>query len=269
MNQDPPSKKLDFPLSEMDRGIADAIPKMPPHARWSAFNSIRHLNRSWGIRQQDPQMAWFRAITAEEEAATAIFLSLKHKKYPGAEKIRHRDHLHKNALFPFIRAVSRAFAKISSALPPVSAYLDLKSSPPRMFTQIKVQLEDRDVPGYVTPNAPLNFFAKGSMQGNTLRPLDFSTEIAELTSEANVTKIIEHLKERANLRNRLLYANPGGCPDVSGEIEPLLKSFKDNVFLILKLYLMIDPYDQQLFVQQCLDAFLRMLGQLPAPDDES
>ena len=263
MTQDSPSKTICFPLAELDLGVADAIPKMPAHARWPAFNAIRHLNRAWQLRQLDPQMAYFRSITAEEEAATALFLSLKQRNYNGAEKLKHRDHLHKNALFPFIGAVSRVFAKVHDVLPPTTIILDNNSLPPRMLIQIEIRPNGTDKSVYALPDGPLNFLASGSLQGSPSKRLDFSNEIAELTAERNVKTILEHLKTRANLRNRLLYASKDGCPDIKGDIEPLLKDFQTNVFLILKLYMMIDPYNSQLFVQQCLDAFLRMLGKLP------
>ena len=43
-------------------------------------------------------MAVFRAITAEEEAATAIFLVLKEQGYLNADTIRFKDHACKQAL---------------------------------------------------------------------------------------------------------------------------------------------------------------------------
>ena len=263
MTQELPSKGICFPLAEMDLGIADAIPKMPVHARWPAFNAIRHLNRAWKLRQLDPQMACFRAITAEEEAATALFLSLKYRKYTGAEYLKQRDHLHKSALIPFIGAVSRIFAKVHDRLPETTVFLDNNSSPPRMFIQLEIPTNGINKPIYGLPEGPLNFLVSGGPNNAPLTRLDFSKEIAQIAAEQNVKTILTHLKERANLRNRLLYANQNGCPDVKGDIELLLKQFQGNVFLILKLYFLIDPYEKQLFVQQCLEAFLNMLGKMP------
>jgi len=256
------SKKIEFPLSKIDLAIADVIPEMPVHARWPAFNAIRHLNRAWRLRKSDLQMAYFRSITAEEEAATAIFKSLKHLKYRGAEKICHRDHLHKNALFPFMIFVSRAFSKKRALLPPTKVILNHKVTPARMLIEIEVTHRD-GTKGYVQPDPPLNFSIKGGPRNSELKLIDFSDEMKEVAKEQNVKNIISHLKERANFRNRLLYASGDGCPDVDGDIEPLLVNFQENVFQMLKLYLLIDPYGQQLFVQQCLDSFLRMLGRFP------
>lgn len=60
------------------------------------------MEYAWKIKDIDPEMSVFRSITAEEEAATAIFLSLKEKKYENAEKLKFQDHSYKQALEPFI-----------------------------------------------------------------------------------------------------------------------------------------------------------------------
>ncbi len=58
----------------------------------------------------DLEMAAFRAITAEEEAASALFHSLKRRRYAGAARLSPRNHVHKNAVAPFCTAVSRVLA---------------------------------------------------------------------------------------------------------------------------------------------------------------
>ena len=52
-------------------------------------------------------MAVFRAITAEEEAATAIFLALKEHGYENADKIKFKKHPYKQALEPFLRSIGK------------------------------------------------------------------------------------------------------------------------------------------------------------------
>jgi len=75
---------------------------------------------------------------------------------------------------------------------------------------------------------------------------------------------MDHIRWRAKFRNKLLYAASEGYPAVTGAPEAGLRSYQRNVFTILKLYLMIDPYPkQQDFVQQSLDAYLKMLKRVP------
>lgn len=107
-----PSKSLIFQVSDFDREVADVVSTIPPPARWSGFNAIRHLNKAWRLREDDREMAMFRAITAEEEAATAIFHSLQRLRYPGASGLNPRNHIHKNALAPFLHAVAMALNQV-------------------------------------------------------------------------------------------------------------------------------------------------------------
>jgi hypothetical protein len=68
------------------------------HSRHYGRNSSHHLERALRLKEIDPEMAVFRAITAEEEAATAIFLVLKEKSYHNADTIRFKDHACKQVL---------------------------------------------------------------------------------------------------------------------------------------------------------------------------
>jgi hypothetical protein len=70
--------------------------------RHSLMSALDHLSRGWAIVQVDPAMAMFRGITAEEEAATAVFYTLKERGYDIATKLNPWDHTQKSALVPFI-----------------------------------------------------------------------------------------------------------------------------------------------------------------------
>src|SRR4030042_2912383 len=96
------SDSIEFPLIEFDKAIIDIVPFMPAPPQWAAFNALRHLDKAWRLRATDTEMSMFRAITAEEEVATALFLSLKRRHYVGANRLKHRDHVHKNAVIPFV-----------------------------------------------------------------------------------------------------------------------------------------------------------------------
>ncbi len=47
----------------------------------------------------------FRAITAEEEAATALIFALQRRRYPRANELDSYKHAHKAGLTPFLRAI--------------------------------------------------------------------------------------------------------------------------------------------------------------------
>ena len=67
-----------------------------------ARHAFHHLERAGQIVDIDPEMAMFRAITAEEEAATAVFFSLRQRRYANSEKIQLWSHPYKAALYPFV-----------------------------------------------------------------------------------------------------------------------------------------------------------------------
>lgn len=99
--------------NEFDRELANCINESAKgHSRNCARSAIRHIEMAWTIKDIDPEMAVFRAITAEEEAATAIFLALKEQRYESANKIKYKKHPYKLALEPFIRSICTFFRKI-------------------------------------------------------------------------------------------------------------------------------------------------------------
>lgn len=76
--------------------------------------------------------------------------------------------------------------------------------------------------------------------------------------------LLEYVRDRAELRNKLLYAKSEGYIEVSFEFDRMFEEYKRNVFRILKVYLLIDPYSKrQLLVEQALQGFLRALDALP------
>jgi len=72
--------------------------------------------------------------------------------------------------------------------------------------------------------------------------------------------MFKYVKNVANVRNELLYATANGIAHVKNESKKQMQDRHDAIFFHFIIYLLIDPYsEKQLFVQQALDAFLRML----------
>lgn len=241
--------------TELEQAALDCIEKRPLPGKHCARNAFRHLAKAWKLQDIDLEMAAFRAITAEEEATTAIFHSLQRLKYKGADKLKRRNHTHKNALVPFCTAVAGALVLTEVPFKP-QLYFDKEENPPRFRIRIDVSTF---IPEKVAfPEPPLHF----NMHMND-QPYDFSDKLIEIIQKNKFDDITVYLEERANKRNKLLYATPEGAPEVTslGNFLPIQRT---NVLMLSILYLMIDPYPKkQLFVQQTLQAFLRMLKLLP------
>ena len=100
---------LDGPES-MREALRRAVANLPTQVRLRAENAFDGFDRALALLSIDREMASFRAITAEEEAAAALFRSLQLRAYPGSECLNLGNHRHKAALGPFIQAVKVALA---------------------------------------------------------------------------------------------------------------------------------------------------------------
>lgn len=259
-----PSDSVLFPLDDFDRYLVDRLlPEAPSPGKWAAVNAVRHANRAWKLREIDPQMAMFRAITGEEESATAIFHALKRLRYIDAELLNPWNHLQKNAVTPFIEAVHAAIAPGMGEFFKGFA-LGVNDSEERPVVRLTLTLKKEGNETTAEPTPPLHFRVNHWLTGQPERVWDFEDKIDEMAMRTGADSVQDALRTRANLRNRLLYAAPDGIPTVMPPVEPGLEHARRNTFRNLKLYLMIDGHPPgQLFVQQALSAFVKMLGRVP------
>jgi len=245
-------------LTEFQKLIAEFIQHRPPPGKHCARNAIRHIQTAWTIRLVDPEMSVFRCLTAVEESTTAIFHSLKRHHYEGAEKLNHRSHVHKAALRPFLSAIETNFA--NSKLEPFAPTLRVEGTGKegRILLRFIVP-EGPQGPGYVFLDPPLHF----SLARNGAK-YHFKEELDWIVNKHNANSILDHVEELANRRNKLLYASQHGIPQVAELLDNFLLKERDTVFQHLCIYMMIDPYSRkQLFAQQTLESFLKMLKKLP------
>ena len=249
-------------LTTAQKSIADFILYTVAPGKHCARSAIVHLENSWRLRSVDPAMSVFRSITAVEESTTAIFHTLKRRGYKGADNLQARSHAHKAALRPFLLAIESNFAQ--SNLTPFSPALEFRGSGTDGRILIRFTVPDSpEEERYGYPQPPLHFAL-----GRNGVTYDFSDELKSIAETHNEQSILKYVKELANRRNTLLYASSAGVPKVVDLSDGFLMKQRDIVFQHLTIYLLIDPYaQQQLFVQQCLDAFLKMLDILP--DDSS
>ena len=207
-------------------------------------------------------MAMFRAITAEEEAATAIFHSLQRLRYPGASGLNPRNHIHKNALAPFLHAVEMALNQVP--FDKFRGTLQFVDHDGRRAIQIHWELPWLPDGYHMESVAPLNFRFSETQLGKEPRLVDFKRQLADLTTQVKKRDVMKHIRERANLRNQILYAGSEGYPGVSGDIDAGLREFQVRIFRSLRILLMIDPYRKhQEFVKHALGVFLGVVGVPP------
>jgi hypothetical protein len=256
------SDLMSFQLPDFDRFVVDElIPNSQPPGRWAAMNAVRHTNRAWKLRELDPTMAAFRAITGEEEAATALFRALRRLNYPASKRLQLDNHLHKNAVTPFLQAVWSVLGpRIEQQFPGSALSIAKDENPPRIFYRLKTD------GGWYEPTPPLYLYVTkgqfrndGTMDPATEMPLDFGDTIAQQAAESGGAGVKAYLQKRARLRSEILYAAETGYPEIGTPMEPALLLYRANTLRILKLFLLIDGYGVQSFASQCLLAFLRIV----------
>jgi len=250
-------KTDEFPFSEFANRLEHSISGLSVPIKQRGRNAFQHIRLAWRIRSIDPAMAVFRAITAEEEAATALILALQERRYPGAEKLDRNNHSHKAAINVLLRSIASLFSQ-------------LKLAP-------KFSLHDKDVPPHISMHFDIKALA-GIAEGEPLFgesefPLDFSVgdggknhdfsnELVEFAGKRGHQKILSFIKAEANLRNRVLYASDKGIPNIEMKDE-FISIRKDRVLTILSIAIMILQTDQhQRFVKQCLNALLQALEKI-------
>ena len=219
---------------------------------------MAHIQRAWKTRSLDPEMAAFRAITGEEESATAIFHALRRRKYIGSRTLNPHNHRLKSGVIPFLDVLALAFTKLKPLKLHPTLEVDTRRNPKRLRLRLTMRFPDGE-DRRVYPEPPLGFTTKFDGVFD-----DFSDAISSLASKHGVASLVRHIEKRANYRNRLLYASSSGIPKVVGAVDPPLLLRRDSIFRNLTIFLLVDQYpDRQTFAQQALDAFLGMMQLLP------
>ncbi|MBY0337319.1 MAG: hypothetical protein K2X11_11940 [Acetobacteraceae bacterium] len=263
----PTSVPAELELSPFEQGAEKAAGKLGGRIGHCGRSAFHHLRRAWRLLGVDDEMAAFRAITAEEEAATAVILALKQRQYPGANHLNQRNHAHKAALVPFTAAVQNvlAISKWRGDL-----VLSPESDPPRVNFRIDARCMgvEGDEPLFVEPDEPLNMVVRSVGEDGVLEVHDFEAQLREVARGSDLTAIRRFVEDEANFRNRLLYASDDGVPKVTLEAAFLRERLRRVVQLLLVAVAVLQTPRVQPFAAQCLRALLRVLPRLNAPEPE-
>jgi hypothetical protein len=240
---------------DLEKTVRECLGCFRGRVRHCALHSFRHLEKAEEIKEIDPEMAAFRAITAEEEAATALFFSLRERQYDGAKKIQHRSHLYKLGLNRFLWEVMGFLSSMEDQHPPRRLRrTETDSGDPRLIWEVEA-IEGR----WAQPVPPLHLMISDSKG----RPYHFEREIEALKAESKQRDLKKYLESIANQRNELLYASDQGRPGIASGLPEMLAEQRKRVVRICALVCMIQPYSEKaLFVQQCLNAFLFMIEKI-------
>jgi hypothetical protein len=233
--------------------MLEALPKW--HSRHYFRSAINHLKLGEKLYPIDSSMGVFRYITAEEEAASGLIKCLIEKGYDNAKKLNPQSHLHKHAIIPYFRAICQ-FIEDNFRQFDITNDLEIFDDNGAKKIRLITQMLSNGQPTIFIPEPPLSFSFYHQDKRFSYKP-----QLDKLASSKGLKDILAHIKESANLRNKLLYASPEGYPGEC-KVEPeFFSAYQSRVFAMLRTYLMIVPYNDKLpFVQDSLDAILTMLG---------
>jgi hypothetical protein len=229
------------------------------HFKHCFRSALNHLSKAYLIASVDPEMAIFRAITAEEEAASGLIRSLIQLEYPEHQNLKPHDHVQKHAVTPFIQAVLSnmsflRFPNISSVRLAIKN-IDGKD---RLVTVLRLMLDGNET--WALPIPPLNLTVR---DGNTGESPSYTIDFQRVIEPKGYRNILKYLKREANLRNRILYADQDGYPAVDQFDTRFILEKQNRVLSILKVTLLIAPYQEhQPFVINAISAFAKITNRL-------
>ncbi len=210
----------------------------------------------------DRPMAVFRCYTAEEEAASGLMHCLKERGYVNADRLRPRNHVHKNAVIPFL-AILKKFFDESLGVHGVEPEIQLREVDGCRQLFLAVPIVVNGEATSFLPDPPLNFSVS-----NQARRVSYNSHIDDYVRSRGVKDVDDHLRDLANKRNLVLYAGPNGYPADIEITEKFFPAYCARVLAMVRAYLLIQPHaGQQSYVRDSLDSFLGMLGLLTLDEE--
>jgi hypothetical protein len=240
-----------------------AVSKLPKPVRLRAENAFAGFERAVALLPIDKEMASFRAITAEEEAASALFRALQLRNYPGSDQLNLGNHRHKAALGPFIQAVKVAMA----AGRDMNLRMTLDWSQPSL--EISIPLSEVGVVFegaedlQLTLSEPLGIMGRKG-DGHPAQFFDKSIQVVADTAKSDtITKLIA---KEANARNRLLYASDDAMPESKATAQSIEARRRRADIALFLCVAVLQTHNHQALAKQSLEAFLKVVGKpLPNP----
>lgn len=240
-------------FNELQLKVLEKSSQTTGYGGFASKSCVRHLYRAFELKSSMPEVAAFLAITAEEEAATAIFAALRKRKYNHASSFKVKDHKHKAGVYPFLKLLGEVLGPLKHGFP-LNLFFDEKDGALRIRMPIGVQ-GDRQI--CIVPDPPLNLV---SVDPGGIRA-DYLKQVRSAASNQGVSSIFKYMQGLANERNTVLYASSSGIPKIQN-VDAALERHFEAALLNLIVYLLIEPYKVQNLVQESVDTFIKILHRI-------
>lgn len=249
-------------LNEFQHNVLEKAAKTTGYGGHAAKSCARHIERARLLKDCMPELAVFSAITAEEEAAVAIFYALKKQKYENYEQLKTKVHSYKSGVYPFIRLLGEAFLPKESDLKITLYFEELEAKKRKDILRIRMPIgieDDQQI--CIVPDPPLGFVSTGP-DG---KEKNYHREVSRIASEKGIKSVFDYIKNLANERNKVLYASPTQIPRVK-DAEDVISNHTNAAMLNMIMYLLIEPHRPQSLVQEALKAYVKIMTRIDASE---
>ncbi len=239
---------------QIESQLLEISGKLPNEMKFPLKNSLLNFERSLALIEIDREMASFRAINGQEEAASCLIIALISKMYFDAEKLDPRNHVHKNAIIAFLIAIGPQFH-------PFLKRFFLEFDTKRGRIEAKFPLSNFGVKNgdevWMQPVEPLDISVQ--MEGYPVERA-FDNAINQLSTNSGSANIQRLIRTQANQRNLLLYASTSGLPKSRADRKTIIER-RNLAFATLIVSIMIFQAEAHLLlVKQSVPAILSIIG---------
>lgn len=234
--------------------LPQAVSNLPNPVRYRAENALTGFQRAKTLLPIDREIASFRAITAAEEAASALIRSLQLRDYPGADRIDLKRHDHKAAVGFFLDAIRVEVTQGGT----LDVTVTLAVNPPKLTVSLPirqfVQLDDDLQNLHVQFVDPLGWV--GTKEGVEQEHY-FDAAVQKVAQSRKVDKLLASL---ANSRNRILYAHDGGLPKSEVTQHAIEQRKRLGIVCIVLSIAVLQVEHHQGAALQCLAGYLKIIS---------
>jgi hypothetical protein len=245
---------------DLDAALRQLASTMPGAVKFRVLSALEHFDRSSQLFDVDKEMASFRAITGEEEAATALIAAIRARRYRHAADFNPRDHQQKAAVMACVMAISTQMA-------PMLAEFQLTFDFEKKRIDVKVPLSNFNVAGgenyAIQPIEPLDLVHSVEGAGER-RPFDEA--LKRLAARSNYENIKRMVSSQANARNVILYASDSSLPRSAATREALANRKTRGLILLVLSAMVLQSRKHLALVSQAIETFLGVVSRLPPPE---
>lgn len=255
MNPDAPNSA---DLAQISGHLHRMAPRLPGNIRHRLLNCLENFDRARVLLAIDREMASFRAITGQEEAATALMLAVQLRRYAGSKKFNPWSHQHKAAVMVCVAAVRNEIVLLLKNF-------QLTFNFDKRRVDMKIPLSNFNVEGgeefWLQPSEPLDLLH--TKEGRTGAQL-FAGALANLASHSQFTDIKKLVAAQANSRNGLLYASDAALPKSKVTAEGIEQRQWSSVAMLVLAIMVLQSRKHMALVRDTLPAFLGVISHLPS-----